>query len=282
MGKIMNKKIIVFTVATCLFSWLFWIPIVNQLGASPFESGAGVLAAFFAGAYGPTIMGIALTYFYGKKAGLKLFFRRLLLTKTALKWAALALVIGPFLYVLSLALYVALGNELGTINYGLIPWIPVVLAVSVVFGPLAEEFGWRGFLLPLLDYRNKAISSSVIVGFIWALWHAPLFWAQTGTAISGFPVTVFTAGLFFAAVIGSSFIYTFLFSRTNESISIAIMLHLSMNGAGTIVGMFFPEMTLDQRFTLYMCYTSVLWAILALFAGSVYIRSKPNAYSPQT
>lgn len=272
----MNKKIIVFTVTTCLFSWLFWIPIINQLGASPFESGASVLAAFFAGAYGPTIMGIALTYFYDKKIGLKLLFRRLFLTKAIIKWAALALVVGPFLYALSIALYVGLGNELGAINHGLIPWIPIVFVVPIIFGPLAEEFGWRGFLLPLLDYRNKIISTSVIVGSIWALWHAPLFWAKTGTAISGIPVTIFSVGLFFAAVIGSSFIYTFLFSRTSESISIAILLHLGMNGAGTVSGMFFPEMSLDQRLSLYICYTSVLWASLFIFGGSIYIRSKSS------
>lgn len=277
----MNKKIIVFSVATCVFSWLFWIPIAGRLGDSPFESGAGVLAAFFAGAYGPTIMGIVLTYFYDGKPGLKVFFRRLSLTAAVIKWAALALLIGPFLYALSLALYVGLGNELGTINYGLIPWIPVVFVASVIFGPLAEEFGWRGFLLPLLDYRGKVISSSVIVGVIWALWHAPLFWAKTGTAISGFPVTIFTVGLFFAAVIGSSFIYTFLFARTSESISIAILLHLSMNGAGTVVAMFFPEMTLEQRFSFYICYTSVLWVILVLFGGFVYLRSTSNAGIPQ-
>jgi uncharacterized protein len=164
----------------------------------------------------------------------------------------------------------------------LIPWIPVVFAVSVIFGPLAEEFGWRGFLLPLLDYRNKAIASSVIVGVIWALWHAPLFWAKTGTAISGFPVTVFSVSLFFTAVIGSSFIYTFLFSRTSESISVAILLHLSMNGAGAIAGMFFPEMTPEQRLSLYMCYTSTLWVILLLMGGSVYIKSKSNTGVPKT
>src|SRR5690606_18363554 len=103
---------------------------------------------------------------------------------------------GPFLYTVSIGLYVIFGGEVGAINYGLLPWLPVVFIVPIVFGPLAEEFGWRGFALPLLDHKNRAIASSIIIGFIWALWHAPLFWAKTGTAISGFPVDISLVFLF--------------------------------------------------------------------------------------
>src|SRR5690606_25467226 len=100
------------------------------------------------------------------------------------------------------------------------------------------------------DHKNKPVVASIVIGFIWALWHAPLFWAETGTAISGFPVDVQLVSLFFLAVIGSSFIYTWLFNRTLGSLGIAILLHLSMNSSGTITGMLFPDMSLAHKLEL--------------------------------
>lgn len=52
----MNKKLMIFTLVTCLFSWLFWIPIIQIMPGSPFEAGGLVPVLFFAGAYGPTLM----------------------------------------------------------------------------------------------------------------------------------------------------------------------------------------------------------------------------------
>lgn len=45
-------------------------------------------------------------------------------------------------------------------------------------GPLGEEFGWRGFLFPLLLKRWSFARSAVIVGVLWALWHTPLMYQR--------------------------------------------------------------------------------------------------------
>ncbi len=39
---------------------------------------------------------------------------------------------------------------------------------------LGEEIGWRGFLLEIFRHRYGVLSSSVLIGVIWGLWHAPL------------------------------------------------------------------------------------------------------------
>ena len=44
----------------------------------------------------------------------------------------------------------------------------------LVAGPLAEEFGWRGFAQPRLRERFGLIGTSVVLGAAWALWHVPL------------------------------------------------------------------------------------------------------------
>jgi uncharacterized protein len=46
------------------------------------------------------------------------------------------------------------------------------LTVNAVAG-FGEELGWRGFLLS--EFKGmKFIKASIIIGFIWGLWHAPL------------------------------------------------------------------------------------------------------------
>jgi membrane protease YdiL (CAAX protease family) len=279
----MTRRLLAFTALTFAVSWASWLAIIDQLGPNPFASTPLVMALFLLGAYSPSLVGVILTGVYDGKAGLKALLKRTLAFRVGGLWFLAALLVGPILYAAAAAVYVALGGSVGEVNYGLLPWIPVVFIVPIVFGPLAEEFGWRGFALPLLDHKRKPIVASVIIGFIWALWHAPLFWAETGTSISGYTIDAYTIALFFAAVIGSSFIYTWMFNGTAGSLFIAVLLHLSMNASGTITGMLFPEMTLEQKFDLYECYVVALWAILLI--GTVVRRlvsSRAAAPAPAT
>ena len=43
-------------------------------------------------------------------------------------------------------------------------------------GPIAEEFGWRGYLLGHLRARYSPVVAGLIIGPIWAAWHIPLFY----------------------------------------------------------------------------------------------------------
>ena len=39
---------------------------------------------------------------------------------------------------------------------------------------LGEEVGWRGFLLPNLLEKFTPIKATLLTGFIWGVWHAPM------------------------------------------------------------------------------------------------------------
>jgi hypothetical protein len=253
------------------------MPIIDRLEASPFASSPAVMLLFLLGAYGPTLVAVLLTGVYDGRSGLRALAKRALSFKVGVSWILIAVFAGPLLFASAIALYSALGGDVGEVNYGLLPWLPVVFIVPVVFGPLAEEFGWRGFALPLLNPKGKPISASILIGVIWALWHAPLFWAETGTAISGHTIDLPAIALFFLAVIGSSFIYTWLFNNTSGSVFMAVLLHLSMNASGTITGMLFPEMNSDQKLDLYEYYVASLWALVCIGALVRHLRRPREA-----
>lgn len=59
---------------------------------------------------------------------------------------------------------------LSFLSAGLLPLIP-----SLFLGGGFEEFGWRGYLHPALQRYLPSMSVPAVVGVIWAVWHAPLF-----------------------------------------------------------------------------------------------------------
>jgi uncharacterized protein len=62
---------------------------------------------------------------------------------------------------------------------GLEPWylLMLVLVVGLINpldGPLGEEPGWRGFVLPRLQSGRSPLHATLILGLLVAAWHLPL------------------------------------------------------------------------------------------------------------
>lgn len=58
--------------------------------------------------------------------------------------------------------------------------IATCVFVTLLTGATGEESGWRGFLQPSFEKRFTVIRSSIIIGVIWAFWHAPLWFTTSG------------------------------------------------------------------------------------------------------
>jgi membrane protease YdiL (CAAX protease family) len=43
---------------------------------------------------------------------------------------------------------------------------------------VVEELGWRGIVLPELQKHYSALTTSLVIGVFWSLWHLPLFWTR--------------------------------------------------------------------------------------------------------
>ena len=116
-------------------------------------------------------------------------------------------------------------------------WLPFTFLAGFIFGPLGEEAGWRGYLLPRLLRQYSPLVSSLILGLISALWHFP------GGLIVGsasYLHSVMGLLLFTASAICMNILVTILFLHTSMSVLHAIVFHWTIMPSVTISEIIFP------------------------------------------
>ena len=152
---------IVFVALAILISWFPW-----------YTTGTGFLV------FGPSIAGIIVIAMTSGKEGMRDMGQRSLRWRVGFQWWVIALFFTGLILLVSVALNVIfLGGNLPSFAFLRQEWylIPAVFLITMVGGPLGEEFGWRGFALPNLQRKWGAMIASIILGIVWALWHLPLF-----------------------------------------------------------------------------------------------------------
>ncbi|HSM56930.1 MAG TPA: CPBP family intramembrane glutamic endopeptidase [Candidatus Sulfomarinibacteraceae bacterium] len=73
--------------------------------------------------------------------------------------------------------------------------------------------GWRGFALPHLETRYGALLSSLIIGVVWTLWHAP-----PGIIELGVVAWAVDWPFYMATVTGISVVATWLYNGTGGGV----------------------------------------------------------------
>ena len=214
-----TKTLLSFLALTFGLSWvpmaLFMIfpdqltPIFGEISTSnPF---------FLLAVYAPGISGIFLIWRYYGLKGLGSFFRRLFIWRAPIQWWLFLLLGIPVIVYMAAAIK-------GTISepFRFVPWYLVFPALiqSLLLGPMGEEFGWRGLALPLLQRRFSPFWASLILGVVWAIWHAPAF------LMSGTPQSAWSFGPFFIGLVAITVIMTPLFNASRGSLLVAILYHL--------------------------------------------------------
>lgn len=103
---------------------------------------------------------------------------------------------------------------------------PVIFGISIFAGG-AEELGWRGILQDKLEPKINLISTGVIIGVLWGVWHAPLFLIRD---LSHYDNAFFT---YILSTVLFSLIMTLLVYKT-KSVLLGILMHAGMNAFGRL------------------------------------------------
>ena len=208
----------------------------------------------------PGIVAIILTAIYFGKTGLKSLFKAIVKWRVKFKWYFIIIIMGVALCGLSLLIFNWIAGQSIKPDepYNFVFYFILILPLSALW----EEMGWRGFLLPILQERYTSLKSSLIIGFIWGLWHLPIYLALN-------PYGDKTIIFFFIMFIGCfalSIIATWLFSSTKGSLFICILFHNAIN---TSAAYFYGNLKGEELRPLI-----ILVALLLASAIIIYFKTK--------
>jgi len=189
------------------------------------ESPALSIALMMLAGFGPSLAGFAVVAVFSGASGLRDWAGRCLNWRLGWRWFLLAFLATPTVMVCALALHAALGGALP--DFPAARHIPLAMAnfglVLLIGGPLGEEFGWRGYLMPALTGRMNWRAASLLIGMTWGIWHLPLFYIA-GTTQAQMPIPVFLLN-----ILAGSVLFGWLYHRTRASVLPALVLHTSLN-----------------------------------------------------
>ena len=222
-----KPRLLAFFALAFAWSWACWL--LSSVVRPPLPAVGSML--IIAGSFGPGIAAIAVVRYTGGPDGLHRWLRRSLQWRVGWRWLALSFFLPLVVMGLAAAMHSALGGTiapspasgrvlLAVVNFGL---------MLVLGGPLGEEFGWRGYALPVLQERYRWRVASLVLGTVWGIWHLPLFY-MADTTQSHLPF-----GLFMMSTVALSVLFAWLFNQTEGSVLPALVLHTAVNAWGWVI-----------------------------------------------
>jgi uncharacterized protein len=222
-----------FFLLTYVVSWGIWIPFIVAGGSVP-------VAAVIAGNFAPSLIGALLASLSPARETRRDFWRRAFgFTRIGGTWYVVIFLIFPVTLTVSILVAALSGTSLPSLEGAartLSSPLSVIsfLIIMVLGGPLAEELGWRGFALDRIQARWSALSSSLVLGLIWGVWHFPFFFMKgTVQASMGFGSGRFF--LWFAQLMALAVLLTWVYNNNKRSTMSAILLHFMSNSTITLI-----------------------------------------------
>ena len=262
-----------FFILALAWSWLFWIPLIFL--KLVFNTMPGIIL-YSIGGLGPALSAIYLVRTTQEKGERREFWQRVVdYKRVPWRWLLASLFI-PLL----IAILTVLIAPFFTAEYS--NWQPMwlvfqnplilvfFLVSALLFGPLPEEIGWRGYGLESLQTKYSAVQSSLIVGLFWALWHIPLFLTKDSAFAATYPLFSPRFWLWGISLLSISIIMTWIFNHTGKSTLTAILFHFSMSATS---GFF----SFQSQMQSIMLIGFALFAVFALAVSSVTLSPKTMA-----
>lgn len=167
---------------------------------------------------GPLLAALLVTGLAWGRPGLQAWAGRLIRWRVGWIWYAVALLLPPFMALLSGFTNIALGAPAS--GAAEVAWTGLVAAFAVrlvnpMDSPLGEEPGFRGYSAPLLQTGRTPLAAAAILGVLVSGWHLPL------VVFGHFSL------IWLATTFAITFLYLWLFNRTGGSALLTLLFHSS-------------------------------------------------------
>jgi uncharacterized protein len=188
----------------------------------------------------------------------------------------LAIILLPAIWFVGNLLSRAFGTEVPfvrspVVDIKLLGMAILMFLYNIAYSALSEEPGWRGFALPRLEIKFNPLVSSLILGVLWAVWHAPLkFGGIDAASLSDILVE-------WALIVLVTILFTWLFNRTKGSILVTALIHPALNTTGTFFNASIGALMLLVVFTVFVIVLDKMWRRLSTDSPAIYMASNADA-----
>ena len=209
--------------------WLGWssVRLLDLTEPSPLRT-----ALLYTGDF-CSVAGLVAMYARSGWRGVSDLLKRCIEVRAPVVWWLLALGLPLLTSAVAFALAGMRGDGIGPIHLsGFSVYLAPAVLMNLTAGPLGEELGWRGYLTPRLLETTNAVVASLVVGFLWGIWHVPLY---LDSVFSTWPGSItFTAGTMLSSVI-----MTAILLHTRGSVLVAVIYHWLSNATPGVVDAMF-------------------------------------------
>jgi membrane protease YdiL (CAAX protease family) len=214
-------------------SWVLWSYLLTTSKPGSFmEEGptASFLILAIFGGFGPSLAGMIASRIAKGKGGAGQLLASLKTWRVKPIWYIISLLLVPCLNLLRFAFFAAAGKPL---SLGVILSRLALGLMWPIFASLGEEFGWRGTALPEAQSRFRPVSASLLVGFLWGMWHLPTDYLAVGHyGLLFIPYFLLIGPLL---VMPYSILMTWIYNRTNKSMLLMVLFHYSVTFSAIVI-----------------------------------------------
>ena len=233
-----TKVIILYLAITMALTWLLqFMPLIIGLDIENTSISSFDFASLFFGLGGmmPTLIGVIFVLVFYTKDGIKDFLKRCFIPN---KECISAILISLVLICTEVFVTQMISRLLGAENLGfeglkLIAQNPLYffyfLFWGIISGPFSEEFGWRGFLTDRLFRKDKVLQMSLLIGFVWGIWHLPLYFYPAQIQHDWFMINPILGLLFIVSCMSAALVYTTIYVVAKRKIFPIFFLHMFKN-----------------------------------------------------
>ena len=268
MSEIENRNPWKFFLITYIFTWSLQISAVLLVDKID-NSLVAILAIL--GSFGPSLTAIFLV-FLKERTQLKNF---ILSWNFKIGFSNFLLVffISPLFIIISsvyIILFSGLTIDLNTIfsSFAVFLIFPIILVIG---GPLAEEYGWRGYAMEPIIQKYNFTMGSLIIGVIHALWHLPLFFLKTTFQNDMFNYSPLSIIPFLIAAVLISYVFTYTYYASGKKLFTAFIFHAMFNVSTAVL---VTLVTVSNKVNFPVFFNGFILFVVLYFVTAVFLVMK--------
>jgi|SRR5688572_10048481 len=266
-----------FFLMTFIWSWILWTPLVlGSLNIIPVADNLISILTFpliFLGAFGPLVGALFVVHQEKGKGSLRKYLQSFLDFNLGWKAYIIPIIIfGGSTFIAWFFPELIGENRLSMLLPAV--WIIIPFSLFMIFlGGGQEEFGWRGYALPILENKFGIWFANIILGIIWAFWHIPTWF------IKGTSQTYMNFGGFILLMVGYSFILSWIRKISGNRPFSGLYAHGLANSFISIM----PTLTMQKdvpqtRFWIWVTLTFVIGILITVLREKKYLNQFDSSY----